>query len=418
MEVRRVLQSLGSLVARGAAPARPVEPIQALQPGQRLEAQVLSRIGDRQVLLELAGRRLVADSEVPLRPGTRVRLEVVKPGSQPELRVLESIRQPRITSLKTFLPRQIPLAEAMRTLADLAADTSPDETLPTPLRESIARLVRSLPTLRDLTSADTLARALDRSGLFSEARPSPDSAPDLKERLLQIAAVLRHASEAKETRPATKAEPSPAATSRGVKPAASAPPARSQPGNTATAPSGPPAAGRPAPFPASPADAHPTDPAGDEERLAQLLHKVSGAVARIGLDQLNSLPRPENPTPTWHFELPFRQDQEFHDLRLTVRGEKAASSGNGSARPWTVDLEMDLSGLGRIQARLIYVNGEISTHLWSDRAATRNLFEHHLEHLAQRFRQAGLTPRTFRVTEAAIASPQAIHDTPLIDERA
>ncbi len=423
MEIHRALQSLASLIGRGAAPAKPVEPIQALQAGQRLEARVLDRIGDRQLLLELAGRRLVADSEVALPPGARVRLEVVKPGIRPELRVLDSARQPQITGLKTFLPRQIPLAEAMRALADLATDSTDEATLPTPLREPVVRLLRSLPTLKDLTSADTLARALERSGLFSEAHPSPDSLPDLKQRLLHLAAVLRRLPpETQESRAeTTAAEPPSTGTSGKAKPPASAPLAQPRPGDAAATPTRSPGtgtpAGQPSPLPAVTPEAPRPDPSGGE-RLESLLHKVSGAVARIVVDQLNSLPRPEDPTPTWHFELPFRQGQEFHDLRLTVRGEKAASPGNAGARPWTVDLEMDLPGLGQLQARLIYLNGEITTHLWSDRAATRALFERHLDHLAQRFRQAGLTPRTFRVTESAIASPRPVPDTPpLIDER-
>ncbi len=410
MEIQRALQSLASLIGRGAAPAKPVEPIQALQAGQRLEGRVLARIGDRQLLLELAGRQVTADSKVPLPPGARVRLEVVEPGIQPRLRVLDAAPQPQISALKTFLPRQIPLAEAIRHLAELATASTDTAALPAPLRESINRLLRTLPTLKDLTSADTLARALDRSGLFAEARPLPDSAPDLKERLLHLAAVLRRTSEMKEPRAATTAvEPSSSGTSGKAK----TPPSVSRPGNTA-APSRPP--GQPSPLPDGTPQAPRPNPS-DGERLESLLHKVSGAVARIVLDQLNSLPRPEDPTPTWHFEVPFRQGETFHDLRLTVRGEKAPSPSKEHARTWTVDLEMDLPGLGRLQARLIYVNGEINTHLWSDRAATRALFERHLDHLAQRFRQAGLTPRTFRVTEAAIANPRTVHDGPLIDER-
>ncbi len=422
MEIQRALQSLASLIGRGAAPAKPVEPIQALQAGQRLEGRVLARIGDRQLLLELAGRQVTADSKVPLPPGARVRLEVVEPGIQPRLRVLDAAPQPQISGLKTFLPRQIPLAEAMRTLAELASNPSPDEALPTPLRKTVTRLLQSLPTLRDLTSADTLARALDRSGLFSEARPSPDSAPDLKQRLLQVAAVLRRLPPETQGSRAetTAAEPSSTGTSGKAKPPTSAPLAQPRPGEAAAALSRSPGtgtpAGQPSPLPDGTPQAPRPDPGGGE-RLESLLHKVSGAVARIVVDQLNSLPRPEDPTPTWHFEVPFRQGQEFHDLRLTVRGEKAASPGNTGARPWTVDLEMDLPDLGRLQARLIYLNGEITTHLWSDRAATRALFERHLDHLAQRFRQAGLTPRTFRVTEAAIANPRTVHDGPLIDER-
>ncbi len=409
MEIRRVLQSLGSLVGRGAAPAKPVEPIQALQPGQRLEARVLSRIGEGQLLLELDGRRLVADSTVPLRPGTRVRLEVVKPGFQPQLRVLESIQQPQITGLKTLLPRQIPLAEAMRALAELAGDTSTDEALPSSIREPISRLLRSLPTLKDLTSADVLARTLDRSGLFSEAAPSQNAFPDLKQRLLQIAAVLRQETKETSTK-TTAAEPSPPIKSAEVKPVVVAAPSRisgtSTPGGQAP------------PLPDGTSETRRPNATETGERLEQLLHKVSGAVARIVLDQLNSVPKPENPALTWHFELPFRQGQEFHDLRIVIRGERSSAPRKGGTRPWTVDLEMDLPDLGRIQARLIYANGEVSTHLWSDRTATRTLFERHLERLAQRLRQAGLALGNLRVTEAAVTKPQAAHDTPLIDERA
>ena len=431
MEIRRALQSLIPLVGQNPAPAKPVQPLQALLPGQRLEARVLAQVNTRQLLLEMAGQRVVAESGTSLRTGTRVTLEVVKPGPQPQLRVLTTDQQVVHASLKRSLPRQIPVAEAMRGLADLVVPAAPGKSLPPPVREQVTKLVQSLPSLKDLTSADKLVQSLRQSGLFSEALSRANTSTDLKQQLLRLAAVIhqfRVLPRENDTRSSGQiSRPVPAGTKEGhAKPTPAGMTAHAGqpaiPPGKAEISAKPPNAAFKTGKPASPPQDNVLQPAQSgeaegEDLLEQLSQKVSGAVARITLDQLASLPKSENPSMTWHFELPFRHDGAIHDLRLTIQGEKTGAARDPEAQIWSVDMELDLTRLGQIHAKLVYLNGEISTYLWSDQPATRALFQRHLERLALRFHEAGLTPGHFQVIEESPPTATTGFDGPLIDER-
>ncbi|MBN2700633.1 MAG: flagellar hook-length control protein FliK [Methylothermaceae bacterium] len=354
-----------------------------LRVGERLEARVLAHPSPRQLLLEVGGRRLQAQTNLLLRPGDQLRLEVVRAGPQPHLKVLAQHR-PEWTdqsALRHALPRQIPLDQALQNLKALFDRPQSQSLLPSSLHSQLKTLLHSLPRQAALSQADALQAAIRRSGLWAETLAASQHSPstgsgDLKSHLLQLAAKI----------------------SGHVKQTGTASPVAGQL-------KGPPSG-------------HPS-PTAQSELLAELGEKVSGALARIVLDQLASLPKPDNPTLTWHVEIPFRTGEFVQTLRLTVNGEKTAAKDPREKAPWTVDLEMDPPGLGRIRVKLLLQGENISSYWWGEKAHTARLLERHMDTLAQRFRSAGLQPERLQTLAEIEAQPvsESIVKGPLLDEK-
>lgn len=73
--------------------------VRALEPGQRLAGRVLQATGENQFLRSFGGRRMIAQSALPLVPGQPITVDVVKTGALVELRMLQAARcPPRITA--------------------------------------------------------------------------------------------------------------------------------------------------------------------------------------------------------------------------------------------------------------------------------------------------------------------------------
>ncbi|MFN3919542.1 MAG: hypothetical protein ACK4JF_04555, partial [Methylohalobius sp.] len=165
-------------------------------PGEQLIAKVLAQAAPGRLLLEIGGRKLMAETELSFPIGTSLRLEVVQIQPKIQLRVLADLSPMTIvvSALRQTLPRQIPLDQALRSLD--AALGRPN--LAPPVRTQIEALLSSLPDQITLAQPDKLALGLRQSGLFTEALAATavqTSAvePDLKTRLLELAASIKTA---------------------------------------------------------------------------------------------------------------------------------------------------------------------------------------------------------------------------------
>jgi flagellar hook-length control protein FliK len=120
-----------------------------------------------------------------------------------------------------------------------------------------------------------------------------------------------------------------------------------------------------------------------------LLHKAEGALARVVLDQLASQPQAEGRQTVWQVQIPFTDDAHTDAARLKIVRERRTLNDAEQAY-WSVELELHPPGLGGIHSRITLAGGRIDSHFWSDRQATADLIQSHLELLEARLRQAGL----------------------------
>lgn len=386
MDSRFFPVTLVPLSDRSAAKSFPL----LLHFGQQLTAQVLAQTAPRQLLLEVNGHRLSAETKLAFKPGDRLRLEVVHTGPKPHLKVIAHAN-PALTytlALRHALPRQAPLDQALQSFR--AALDQP--TLASPVRTQIEALLGSLPDRSALGQPDKLQAAIRLSGLFMEASAVASTAPlaawDLKTRLLELAASIKTAQA--QTTATSVQTPHPSLSAAASKQETSASAAES----TVT---------------------------GKSDLLPELAQQASGALARIVLDQLASLPKPDSRILTWQMEIPFRDGERLQTLRLTIAGGKQAKGDPAEPQPWTVDLEMEPPGLGQIRVRLVLQGERISSFWWGETQTTTRLLKRHLDTLAGRFRAVGLEPNHLQAVGELGAdtrpAPPGPVVGPLLDEK-
>lgn len=367
-----------------------------LKVGDVVTAVVQAKLSDTNLLLQLGGKTVVAESGAALPPGTQLKLEVIKLGTTPELRPLAietpasdgtptptTNENPQNPALRLFLPKQIPLAEFTAALPELLGKAS---ALPAPIKQAIASLLATLPNTGQLATPEGLARALKSSGIFLEARMAAAAGlakgfpeGDFKGQLLVLLDRL-----------GTYAPDAPTNTPAGNTPET----ANAARAETALAAN----AGSP--------------------KLDGLLQKVEGALARIGLDQLASLPQPDGGQ-TWSMAIPYANGERSDTAQLRITAEDKRSATGEVLKNWSVNLELKPPGLGTFCARIVLMGGKIDTYLWSDTAGTAGLMLDHSEFLRARLEQAGLAVGRLDTLEQPPASTlPAAPTAPLLDLRA
>jgi len=357
-----------------------------LQPGYSLDAVVTAKLAENSFALKLAGGQLLrAQTPNVLELGQILKLEVVKAGTVPELKiVVQELAAPpgqaAVTqALRQFLPKQQSLADVALSLRQFAAlTTGKSDTVSIALNETLSALLSK----DELISAEGLKRGVGNSGVFLEAKlanPPVALQGDLKGSLLTLAEALQKAQ-----------------------------------GNVELIPTS-------------------TRPAADPEvtKISSdilagvidkaLLNKTEGAIARIVLDQLASLPQNDGKQNVWQLEIPFTDGRHTDAVKLKINRDGKARQAGGPS-DWTVVLELNPPGLGTLHSRISLAGDVIDTYFWSDRQATTALIQDHLDLLSARYAQAGLAVGQLNALDGAppssAKSPDSALLPSLLDERA
>jgi flagellar hook-length control protein FliK len=133
-----------------------------------------------------------------------------------------------------------------------------------------------------------------------------------------------------------------------------------------------------------------------------LFNKTEGAIARIVLDQLASLPQNDDKQNVWQIEIPFTDGHHTDSVKLKINRESKANQASDQAN-WSVVLELNPSGLGTLHSRISLIGDVIDTYFWSDQQTITALVREHLDLLSSRYTQAGLT----------VGQLNALEDTPV-----
>lgn len=355
------------------APQREITSLlKQLQVGQVLPARVLAELKPDLVRLRIATTELLARTPLPLKTGTRLRLEVISQRPIPELRILrehpKTAAEQRVQAIRTAVARQLPPAEVRRILTEVRSPTTETRHGPTEVRSHTdpakpAEAVRRFESiLRDAgmkpaqLTPKQLQRAVMLSGVFHEARMLTGGAPetaDLKLRLLQLLTVLT----GDDARPPLTPQ-----TPRGE--------------------------GDARPPPEGPTPPNPRANAGDT-LLSRLIRLIEGSVARIQLQQSAALPVDDSPRQAWQIDLPIQLQEGTDDVKLRIERD-ADGGGQGGGPGWSVNLAFEFDTIGTLQCRIALSDQRVATTFWCETPATHARVEERLPVLQQALEAQGL----------------------------
>ncbi len=358
----------------------------SLRTGQILQAIAMSANDNGRVRLRIGTSDVLAQTRLRTTVGQKLSLIVVKGGSLPELSLLQETSRADLQALalKSALPRQLPLDRVLDNLARVS--NQPVVTQSPQLQEAIRRMFAGLPAPNELKSGQHLSRVFGEIGLLMESQllRGNITSGDLKANLLRLLTQLHTLLNL----PAGKA------------------PARHKglPGS---------------PLPRSRPELHPSSPDQlQRSLLRELAVQTEGALARIQLNQLTSLPAGEREAQLWQFDLPLRQDDRTDVFRIRITKEEPSDTAS-DAPGWTLNIRFDLSPLGTIEVRLALAGATVSTHFWAEREDTRARIEQQLPQLERAFADAGLSAVRFTVHQGVPPEPPpATQGSPILDVKA
>lgn len=148
---------------------------------------------------------------------------------------------------------------------------------------------------------------------------------------------------------------------------------------------------------------------------------LAGMTARISLNQLHSTQTAAAGTHLF-VELPVRTAQGFQEVRLEIESDSGRPREGSDMPPdWSVRLQLDLPGLGPLEARVASVGGSVSARFWAEQETTAHRIESALPELAAAWRDQGLQPGALHAYHGQAPAPAGgLPDTAsgLVDTRA
>jgi len=347
--------------------------LQNLQPGQILQGTAMSENINGRLSLQIGVTRLIAQTQLSVRPGQSLTLQVISADKTPELRVLlpVTLESLKAAALKSLLPRQQPLPEAFKALVQVVRAAAREPAFPPAIREQAQALLQRLPSPESPAFRTRLQRAIVDSGLLTEPKllRGLTEPGDLK---LQLTRLMERIVQ---LLPENRLQQTPL-----------------EPRLLAMAPKSPPEA----------------LPDSGIKLLIGLLKHLDGAVARIQTHQLASLPREEGTQPVWQFELPVRNGERFDLFHIRIGCESGAGVTE-TETAWNLTLHMDLESLGPMRIHLRLQGENLSTLIWSQQFDTDRRVRERLSELRAAYEQRGLTVQRL---EAHVGSVENPHDIP------
>ncbi|QEP44337.1 flagellar hook-length control protein FliK [Ectothiorhodospiraceae bacterium BW-2] len=330
--------------------------------------------------LQLGGDRVWAKvgEGLALKPGATLLLQSqVREGQAVVLQPLQgpfkAVKQIETEALRLILPRQQPLAEGLGRLMQLVQDRTVP--LPPAIRQLAEQTLTPLLNSERAIDAKSVQQALQNSGLLAEAKllTRQSSEGDLKLNLMRLVNQLQQLESQQSPRPQTAA----AATT------------------TATA-------------------------ANQQQLVGELLRVADSSVARIQAHQLESIPKEEQESQRWHFELPLKvAENRMESLDIVIEREPRGQQSQQEP-PWHLTLQIHLQPLGAIRAKLTLQGERISSTFWAEDQLTLGLLNQSLPLLQRGFAASGFElgdiEALFGKVERPTHRPQA-EFTSLINER-
>ncbi|MGZ4999057.1 MAG: flagellar hook-length control protein FliK [Methylomonas sp.] len=278
-----------------------------------------------------------------LTPGAQVDLKVLKTGDNPTFAVSlssASTEQKVIELFKQLLPIQNSSAPLLNHLNQILPALKNDATIAETLKRLAQDILASIPLKTYLTEPMRLKQSIDQSGLFLESKlaqllsgkEGADLQQDLKLKLVKFVQLL-------DAEIGTQGQQ------------------KSEMDNLTL--------------------------------LKEALQKTHATLAKLTLDQFQSVPKDDSAKLGWVLELPFFHGQKADTVQIEIEQDKQAANDNHS-KNWVVSITITPPELGTIHCRVSCYDGSVNTRFWSDTADTVEKINAHLDYLKQQFEQKGL----------------------------
>lgn len=279
-----------------------------------------------------------------------------------EIEILPIVRRDIPAVVRDILPRhETPTVLLNQLIADLPA-LHANKTVSETLKQLAQEILQNLRTPEQLTDSKQLKTAVERSGLFLEARlleltkQQPDLLKsDLKGLLLKLIQILKPETATQAEKPISVSE---------------------------------------------------------MEQLKNLLQKTENSVAKLTLDQLASLPKDDSPKQVWLLEIPFLGESKAQSVKIEIEHDKRNGSEQDEQTKWSVYLTITPPNLGTLHCKLSYFDDKINAHFWSEQEAVTGLIKQNIEHLKKQFEAEGLNPGFI---DALDGTPSRKETTPTIE---
>ncbi|MDX1812494.1 MAG: flagellar hook-length control protein FliK, partial [Gammaproteobacteria bacterium] len=122
--------------------------------------------------------------------------------------------------------------------------------------------------------------------------------------------------------------------------------------------------------------------------LDQLIKHVESSIARTHLHQLNTLQDQDAGRMAWSLEIPVRQEDETHLVKLDI--EQESKKGDAEAMV-TVNLAVNLEKLGAVYSKLTLKGKQVGVVFWAEQEHTFNLASNSLHELESNLVKSGFT---------------------------
>lgn len=347
-----------------------------LAPGQQLQAGIVNIAGDKitlrllpaqtapaqtppsanpaNPLVTLDSKQLIlTDAASPNSPkttapaltaGTLINLQVLKGGSSPTFSFSIPLPDPQQKIVETFkqlLPIQASPTPLLNRLDQILPTLDNNATVAETLKRLAREILNSIPLETQLSEPVRLKQTVDQSGLFLESKlaellSGKDGAAlpeDFKFKLVKLIQLLTVEIEAQ---------------------------------------------------------ARQKSEADSSQLFKEILQKAQNALAKLTVDQLNSLPRDESSKQGWVLELPFFHNHKADSVQIEIEQEKRGGNDERQ-KNWAVSITITPPDLATIHCRISCYDGAVNTRFWSEAADTVEKINAHLDYLKQQFERKGLT---------------------------
>jgi flagellar hook-length control protein FliK len=157
-----------------------------------------------------------------------------------------------------------------------------------------------------------------------------------------------------------------------------------------------------------------------QQVLTELLSKANGTLAKIVLDQLNSLPREDGNKQSWLLELPVSYQDQIDKVHIEIELEKKSPEQEYKNR-WSVSLTLNPPGLGTIHCKLNCYDQQVSTRFWAEQKDTADKIRNSLDRFKHNLQAQGIDPGVIDVQTGDLNTAKNTGITPsggLISEQA
>ena len=346
------------------------------KPGQELLVRVLSSSTGtprNSATIDVGGKIFQAQTNTTLQVGQQFRAIASlnnKTAATSETLTLTIINNNTKTetinrALRSAMPQQAPLAQVFNNLSQLlqsvTTGTATVNIIPTAVLTLIRELLNKLPSLSNIETASSLKNVLLHSGLFLEsalAMRSEQVNDDLKATLLKLIAQIQISLNAAENNKQLR------------------------------------------------------------EILRQLQRQSESALARIQLNQLQSLKQEGSPQPLLA-ELPVWEKDRLENIRLLITRDNSRQQSNGNPCPlWQVRLQITRPELGSIEATIAIKNEQTDISFVAQETHTADLFKTKLAELRQDLISHGQTIAHLSCHSGRIEKLDSRPDTSLFEAKA